>query len=840
MLDISDAYKNKLQKASEKNPFTPERIQQLKEALNNTIAKQGIDNTDKDVVEMAKFLNSVEGSALDFVMQGASFGFSDEILGNFSSLPSNFATDVERYGMEVYRQRKPLTAAFSEVGGAILPSLLPIKRLNRESYLSPQSAGAINKVVAKTKDFFNPTLTGMVRSGAYGTAYGLGKEEGTAKERFGKYQPYVNGLIAASLSYPVRVLSRGTGAIIDSFMEMPSGDKGRALALQEVREALMQDHGSVEEALSSAYNAMNTGKQLTAADLGPNSRGTLEMVNLIPGPGRKKAVDFLQARSEGRYGRIVSDLQEAFGNEADYYVSYKAIEDTKKAIGQERYNKAFFETLVDDRGKTYVEPSYLNLNDEFGISKLQKDGSYKNEYYTLNELMTRPSLKKALGRAMEIGAEDGIDLPLVEIGEKGLVLSEGENAGKVVDEVTYQFAHYLKLALDDLISVSNSPLRQETSMGPTQVNKMMDTKTKFLNALDSNENYKVARDTFAGMAAIQDAMDLGKDIFLKKSPNPEDAMAMMGKGEQEAYRLGVFQAIFDKVEAGSTSRDLGKLIFQNERNKRLIQSTFPQGAEGEKMFNTFFDNIGKEMDTRATEIKVQGGSDTAQRTERLARFREKALRQITSQELTPTNVLNQALSIDFEKLTNEQMTAASDTIADILTETEYDNLVKKLQGGSTLGQALATINSFKIPKILKGIVSVPDSPYVIGDIVSQVSDEIDKNIDIEGLAPEIVDQATRLLFEQEERPNMQTRVDNFSRTTPNSVSEKVMPQDKGNLATQLDQMLASFQPSNIPLVPPATAVRPQDMLSETILPNPKDRELAERLAMRSSGIGSLT
>ena len=60
-----------------------------------------------------------------------------------------------------------------------------------------------------------------------------------------------------------------------------------------------------------------------------------------------------------------------------------------------------------------------------------------------------------------------------------------------------------------------------------------------------------------------------------------------------------------------------------------------------------------------------------------------------------------------------------------------------------------------------------------------------------------------------------------------------------NIETQLDQMLASFQPSNIPLVPPATAVRPQDMLSETILPNPKDRELAERLAMRSSGIGSL-
>jgi len=62
---------------------------------------------------------------------------------------------------------------------------------------------------------------------------------------------------------------------------------------------------------------------------------------------------------------------------------------------------------------------------------------------------------------------------------------------------------------------------------------------------------------------------------------------------------------------------------------------------------------------------------------------------------------------------------------------------------------------------------------------------------------------------------------------------------RDNLSSQLDSALQSFQPSNIPLVPPATAVRPQDMLSETILPNPKDRELAERLAMGSSGIGSL-
>jgi hypothetical protein len=64
-------------------------------------------------------------------------------------------------------------------------------------------------------------------------------------------------------------------------------------------------------------------------------------------------------------------------------------------------------------------------------------------------------------------------------------------------------------------------------------------------------------------------------------------------------------------------------------------------------------------------------------------------------------------------------------------------------------------------------------------------------------------------------------------------------QQKDNLNSQLDSALQGFQPSNIPLVPPANAIRPQEMINETILPNPKDRELAERQMMRSSGIGSL-
>jgi hypothetical protein len=122
-------------------------------------------------------------------------------------------------------------------------------------------------------------------------------------------------------------------------------------------------------------------------------------------------------------------------------------------------------------------------------------------------------------------------------------------------------------------------------------------------------------------------------------------------------------------------------------------------------------------------------------------------------------------------------------------------------------------------------------------VVSQISDEIDEQIDIEGLAPEIIDEAKRILFEEETRPNLQGRVDNFDRSTPTSVSEKVMPQERESIASQLDDMLANVQQSDIPLVPPVTSVTPEAMLSETILPNPDDREIQRMMGAR--GIGSL-
>jgi hypothetical protein len=128
--------------------------------------------------------------------------------------------------------------------------------------------------------------------------------------------------------------------------------------------------------------------------------------------------------------------------------------------------------------------------------------------------------------------------------------------------------------------------------------------------------------------------------------------------------------------------------------------------------------------------------------------------------------------------------------------------------------------------------------YTAWEANPEIRDEIRQMIN--GMSQDSIEP---IKYQQSESAQQESEVKNelsFRKAVPSSVANSVIPTPKASLNKELDELLASVNQSNIPLVPPATAVRPQDMLSETILPNPKDRELAERLAMGSSGIGSLT
>jgi|9_EtaG_2_1085328.scaffolds.fasta_scaffold01183_7 hypothetical protein len=819
--------------------YTAENIPLYREKINAEVAKRGEDAS-QQLIFLADFLNSANAGFGDMVAQGATFNFSDEIAAKFQGkVPQNFYVAVRNDAFNTYKSKNPIRSTIGQVTGAIIPTIAEGAyvatnlRKRKVQPLFPERP--LRQALTSASEYLRKRP--ILRSGIYGTTYSVGADEGTAKERLTKYKPYITGLASAALAIPSVILGRAFGSIGEMIADYPTRSKGEEVALEMLEEAMVTDADSVEEALVIAHNAMNKNKQLTLADTGSSSAALLEMVNVLPSKGSKAVKDFLDARSSGRFGRLNSDLVKAFGVEASYFETLDALIDERRKIAAPLYDKAFTTTVINQNGDIVeTRPTTVDLDQQFEIFANDETGT--REALSINDMLSRPSVKRAIAKAEMIGLEDGVDLPDIDITDTGLVFNSGDMKGQAVEEADLRFLHYVKLALDNEISIGRKPM--QSSFGNVELAKIVDTKNKLNAILDAaSPDYKVARKTFAGAVAIQEAMDLGLNIFTKQTyeGNPELLVSQMNANEKEAFRQGVFEAVLRKMDTAGENTNIGLKIIGNKRNRDLLRLSFPESMQ-EETFQEFMQNFTDEIESRALEIQVMGNSRTAMRQAIADKAMDKTMRAIQSYDLTAQNLINRMLRKDFAKLQSEQADAMGQKIAEILTETEYDRLVDNLKRGFTFGESFARVNPFKLANFFGALSGLAESPYVIGDVSAQVTEAL--NLDYETFGEEAKNKAIDF-FKSEDKKSLETSsIDNAKRSMPDSVADKVLPKEKENIASQLDTMLASVTPSDIPLVPPATAVTPESMISETVLPNPKDREIAERMLASRSGIGGLS
>lgn len=158
---------------------------------------------------------------------------------------------------------------------------------------------------------------------------------------------------------------------------------------------------------------------------------------------------------------------------------------------------------------------------------------------TLNTLLERPSMEKALARAKTLAEERnetfqmGKNAPEQKVGSAIVDVDGNPLDVKTIPAEYAKFngksLHYLKLALDDLIKDPKS-----FGLGSNEIGAIKNTRAEFLNWFENkSDSYKAAREAYANMSKPVNIMQVGQFLEGKLKPAVETTV-----GE----RAGVFSA----------------------------------------------------------------------------------------------------------------------------------------------------------------------------------------------------------------------------------------------------------------------------------------------------------
>ena len=631
--------------------------------------------TNEGEVLLRNLESGVATQSIGSALQGLTLNLSDEGIGwvrsflsdvpaqtaqmvsqvGIEATPQEMGGAIERLGLETYRQDFPGRAFASEIGGAIAPALLSRGRTAPESLAMSTGKG-----------------TGL------GFVSGAGAGEGTLGDRAEE------GLFGAAMGFvatpALQLAGRATGkayrSVVDGMFASPNR-LGKDAARDAIKSALEADAGTVDQAIAIVLS--KAGKPYSLADIGPNTRAYLDAANVLPGPGKKAAKDFLDKRDRGIAARLTSDIQDAFGSRASLFDEFNALKEARSDLGGKLYKRA-----------------------------LSKQIPVTTE---LTALLKRPSLEDAYNRGITIARERGMPVPKTRVENGKLMTDQGE-----VTDIDTEFLHILKMGLDDVVFTGKSPV---SGIGSTALNSVKDTRAQFLNFIDrNNPSYKRARDYWAGETSAMDAMQMGRNFLRLDEDELAADIRKMSKSEKEAFRLGAMQNVLDRMggaqmgetvtgAVGNPARDLIK----NPRTVRLLGLTF----DDKTVFNRFINRLEDETEMRLTSAQVLRGSQTAERTEAVSALRDRAVKELPA-DASLAAVITNALRRDLRGAEQQQLEATANEVARVLLERDPQKLqqiASQLQGGNTLDvfRRLA-------PEFLPAIGRAAIGPYAISSIAS--------------------------------------------------------------------------------------------------------------------------
>ena len=541
---------------------------------------------DRKAVESKNKKNSDDGYFTNLARtalgQGALLGFGDEIeaglrtgfglLGDYDKTVGDVRSNVKDFAKE-----NPMTALAAEIGGGLITGGVGGAR----------AAGTAvgRKVLEKAG------TTGLAAGigAAEGAIAGVGAGEDAASRTVGGLVGAgAGGVLGGAAPAAVGAIKSGVNRVRSTVSDKAARDIADIKALQAIEEANM----TPEKVISGLDETQASGvtDSMIPDVAGDATRGLARGASTISGEGRVIAQKALDDRAANLGDEIANDVGGVLAGGKTARQATEEIIERQSRNASNDYNAAF-----------YVDGDPAGAEVTVPVSKLKG-------------LLGGSKMKSAYERAVEDAELEGVPMPKYDD-----IIS-----GKATGDISLRQLHYMKMGLDGAIETG----ARQGSLASNTKRLLVGRKNEFLKLLDDaapqidgESSYKIARNKFAGDAALRDAIEEGKKFM---SGDPDELAGIVGKmseSEKEAFRIGVAQAVRNSVDSAADLADAGKRIFGSEKKRKALRAAFPDDAT----FNAF----EKRMKARAEQVTTRGygpraGSPTEPRRQDVNNLAERA------------------------------------------------------------------------------------------------------------------------------------------------------------------------------------------------------------------------
>lgn len=616
-----------LLKEAERNGDT-ERASAIRERLNAAGYNASA------VREMMLGEYSQVGSALRGAAQGATFGFSDEVEAAFRS-----ALDSEREYEEVLRQVRqdydlsqeanPATYMGAEIaGGFAVPGVGAIKGAANLARVAPRmSAGA--------------RLAGV--GAAEGAVAGAGYSD--AESAAGVASDAATGALIGAPSAVVggKVMQKGSELAVRGYDAIRSGltdDPARAAKLR-LQRRLEQAGYDTPEAIQARLAEL--GPEARLADLDPILQQEAIGMSRVPGRGRQTAVDFVRARQEGQQARLKQAGREAVDPKWEDYRGYiNTLDAQLEKQAREAYGDAY---------SKMVEPTP-----------------------DLARMSRMPIVQRAMARAQEALQND----PDLYMDGTGLS-ADGLLSTRWLDKT-------IRVLRDDASELARSGRGDEAAAVYKTIDRMKAELYK------SNPELEAAHSIYRGGREMKEAAEFGRDL-LQGNKRLDDYLDMakdFSESENESFRVGLLQGMFDRIQKAATDRDAAGRVIPSGEVESILRQIFKDKGE-EQVFEEFMRKVSAEKEFSFLRNRVTSNSITAEAQEAIRGDVPLSLGELTYRVLRAMGASNNKL----QRLTSEEYAELGEMLFGDVTKMDLEEVIAPTLGiratnmnmGSTITKA---------------------------------------------------------------------------------------------------------------------------------------------------------